>query len=267
MSVLTLGVALAVSGLFVLLAWKAHEGIAAMRSNLAIEAFFDPGLSSNDAQNIANTNIKTLAGVSRVEFISKEQALNDYASSSGENVERVLGMNPLPASVKVYLSRPDVGSAASIESALRAIEGVQDVRTNTSLLAAMTERAGALDRVALIVGSLMILSALFFALIAGRHNVELRKNTTHTFALLGASTWSTKAPVLIATSLGGVFGGIIATLLLLVVHSQLLAINAGFSISIAKKEIIIGTFCLAALGLLIATAGALGSNRNPSRTI
>src|SRR5947209_6934339 len=106
MNVLALAVALGVSGLFGILAWKAHTAMRSLRENLSVEAFFDPGISSEDANAIVNNSIKSLPSIKSFDLITREQALTDYEKSSGENVESVLGMNPLPASVQLRLTEP-----------------------------------------------------------------------------------------------------------------------------------------------------------------
>ncbi|MFI5201981.1 MAG: cell division protein FtsX [Candidatus Kapaibacterium sp.] len=254
MSVLTLGVALGIGGLFALLAWKAHTAMTAMRSNLAIEAFFDPSVSSEDASAIAKEKIDPLAGIAKVTFISKEQALTDYSNMSGENVESVLGMNPLPASVKLYLADPTAQSAEALEATLRAVPEVQDVRGNFPLLRAMESRSHALNRIAILAGSLLLLSAFFYALLAGQHSFEISNETLHTFRLLGATRVAAAAPIIITSTLAGIAAGLMGSGLLLLVHAQILTIASDvFPFSLAHREI------LFAIGSLVVVGGAVGA--------
>src|SRR5947209_14916313 len=106
MSVISIAIALGVSGLVGLISWKVHSSLRKLQRNLAIEAFFDPAISSVQAISIAHREITGIPGIASYTFISKEQALEDYKTSSGEDVESVLGVNPLPASIKVYLVDP-----------------------------------------------------------------------------------------------------------------------------------------------------------------
>jgi len=261
MSVVTLGVALGVSGLFALLAWKAHDSMTAMRANLSIEAFFSPNTSSDEASIIAKRDAATMGGISRTIFISKEQALDDYTKASGENVEQVLGMNPLPASVKVFLTNPNVGSAESVEAGLRSISGIEEVRSNIPLLQTMESRSLALDRIALIIGSLMIVSAFFYALMAGRHSFDARRETLHTLDLLGATQFASVAPIVISSALGGIAGGILGTTLILVIHQQFLGTMASeFALSLHRNEYLLAFGTLVCGGLVIGVFGTLASS-------
>jgi len=260
MSVLTLGVALGVSGLFALLAWNAHSAMMELRGNLAIEAFFDPSLSTSDASAIAEQKIEPISGIARVTFISKEQALTDYSKMSGENVESVLGMNPLPASVKLYLADPTAASAESLEGALRAVPGVEEVRGDFPLLRAMESRSRALDRIAILAGSLLLLSAFFYALLAGRHSFEISRETLHTFRLLGATRVAAAAPIIITSTLAGIAAGLAGSVLLLLVHAQILTLMSDvFSFPLAHREIFFAFGALVVVGGAVAACGAIAS--------
>lgn len=265
MQALTLGVALGVSGLFVLLAWKAHAAMSSLRANLAIEAFFDPGVSSHDASSLAEENIKSLPGIARFVFISKEQALEDYAKMSGENPEQVLGMNPLPASVKVFLTDPTAHHAAQMESSLRKVPNIQDVKSNAPLIGMMESRSLALDRIAMILCSLLILSAFFYSIMASRHGVEIRKETIHTLSRMGATGWMIAGPMLLYSLFAGMCGGAIGMGILLLIHSQILmAMSDVFAFSLTLHECILACCAFMLSGLLISSFAALLNWREPA---
>jgi cell division transport system permease protein len=258
MQALTLGVALGVSALFALLALKAHDAMASLRTNLAIEAFFDPDVPSSNASAISNESIISIPGIIRTFFISKEQALEDYAKMSGENIQSVLGVNPLPASVKIYLADPTARSAARIEALLRQVPSIQDVKSDAPLIAIMESRSYALDRIAIILCSLLILSAFFYSLMASRHGVETRKETIHTLSRMGATRWMVMAPMMLYSVLAGIFGGVIGMGILLLIHTQILmAMSDIFVLSLSTRESIIACAILMLSGCAISALASL----------
>jgi len=260
MGVIALGVALGTSGLFSILALKAHSAMTSLRANLAMEAFFDPSIPSDDAANVADRSVKAITGITRYEFISKEQALRDYAKMSGEDVESVLGTNPLPASAKVYLSDPAASSYSAVEKLLRSIPEIREVRGDLPLLSSMETRSHALDTLAIIFGSLMLASAFFYSLLTSRHGFDTRKDTLHTLDLLGASRSAAVAPIVISSALAGAFGGIVGTLMLYVIHAQILtAMGNAIPISISRDEFLIALGVLTCSGFFIGMFGALCS--------
>ncbi len=258
MAVITLGVALGVSGLIARLAWNAHTAMAELRANLTIEAFFDPSIPSDEARSVTEAKIEALSGISHTLFISKEQALEDYTHASGENVESVLGMNPLPASVKVYLSDPSARSATALETSLRAIDGIQDVRGNFPLLHTMEVRSKALDVIAALLSSLLLLSAFFYALLAGRHSVHISGPTRRTFQLLGASKRKATMPLVLAATGAGLLAGLLAFGIdWLVKHQARAFLDASLASSLDMHHSILWILLLVCAGIMIGLLGTL----------
>ena len=227
MSVLTVAVALGVAGLFLLLSWKAHSEMRTLRANLSVQAFFDPTLSSEEASAISEREVKSLAGLASIKFISKEQALDDYATSSGENVENILGVNPLPASVSVYLQEPSAATAKTIMEKLRAIEGITEVQSDLPLLSTMEQRAHALDWVALMLGALLVISAIFYTVTSGRLTIASRADTLHAMKLMGATRGLLIGPFVIESALAGLFGGLLAAGLVLLIQQEAFSVIGG----------------------------------------
>ena len=227
MSVLTVAVALGVAGLFLLLSWKAHSEMRTLRANLSVQAFFDPALSSEEASAISERDVKSLAGLASLKFISKEQALEDYAKSSGENVESILGVNPLPASVSVYLQEPSAATAKIMMEKLRAVGGITEVQSDLSLLSTMEQRAHALDTIALILGALLIISAVFYTVTSGRLTIASRADTLHAMKLMGATRGLLIGPFVIESALAGLFGGLLAAGLVLLIQQEAFSVIGG----------------------------------------
>ena len=270
MSVLTFAIALGVAGLFLLLAWKAHSEMKRLAANLSIEAYFDPALSSDAAALVAERDVKRLEGVNSAVFVSKEQALEDYAKSSGENVENVLGMNPLPASVTVSLREPSVAATKSIIEKLRAIAGITEVQSDLGLLRAMEARARALDTVAWMLGGLLSLSALFFAFMSGKLTVASRGETLHTMTLMGATRRLLIGPFVIEYAIAGLLGGLLAVGLILLVQQEAFAImGAGMDLHFTRETYTLLISGGAIAGMLLGSSGSLAAalNRDLGRLV
>src|SRR5437016_5702228 len=122
MTAIVIAVTLALTGILAMLAAKANDTLEDFRANLVTEAFFDPSLSSENAQNITNEKIKMIDAISSAVFISKEDALADYEKNSHEDVENILGYNPLPASVRMTFANLTSAKAEKIKKNLLSIE-------------------------------------------------------------------------------------------------------------------------------------------------
>jgi cell division transport system permease protein len=256
MSVLTLAVALGVSGLIGLIAWKAHQSLHELQHNLAIEAFFDPSIPSDEATSRANSEVPKISGISSFTVISKEEALETYRRSSGENVESVLGLNPLPASIKVYLIDPSSASASRVELALKSISGIEAVRSDEELLRRTESRAHALNKIAIIVGALLLISAMLFVGNSARLLMGMREKNIKSLALMGATRWQINGPFVLEGALSGIFGGLVATGIVLLISKQEFFAFGG-AIAIPSNEIITILCILTITGFLIAVFSTL----------
>jgi len=257
MNVLTLAVALGVSGLFAMLAWKAHTAMHSLRANLAIEVFFESSISSDAASRFVEDSIKPLPSIASLTFTTREQAIKDYAKTSGEDVQAVLGMNPLPASVRILISNPTTQRVREVSNRLRDMNGVAEVRSDLALVELMEQRSHALDRLALVAGSLLMLSALFFAMLSARFILQVRQKTIHTLSMLGATKATIFGPLLLEAALGGLIGGVLAVALLIALRHYALPALGG-TMGAPSSD---GDYHFILMGLVFAgiTFGMLGS--------
>jgi cell division transport system permease protein len=266
MSILTLAVALGVSGLIGLIAWKAHQSLLELQHNLAIEAFFDPSIPSDIATSTANAEVPKIGGISSFTVLTKEQALEEYRRSSGEDIQNVLGMNPLPASIRVYLSDPSSASASRIGSALKSINGIASVRSDEALLRTTESRTHALDKIAIIVGALLLVSAVLFVGNSARLLMGMREKNIRSLGLMGASHWQINGPFVFEGALSGILGGIVATGIILAISK--LAFSAfGEAIRIRSSELLSILVLLSIAGFLIAIFSTLLVSVTRRRTL
>jgi cell division protein FtsX len=143
---------------------------------------------------------------------------------------------------------------------LKSISEVREVRGDLPLLSSMETRSHALDTLAIIFGSLMLASAFFYSLLTSRHGFDTRRETLHTLDLLGASRFSSVAPIIISSALAGAFGGVVGTALLYLIHAKILtAMSNAIPLSISGDEFLLALAVLTCLGFFIGTIGALCS--------
>ena len=74
-----------------------------IKSEFAIETFFNQNISLEDALNLYN-NILLIDGIEQGEFIDKEKASRIFKKYFNENIEEMLGENPLPMGANYVLS-------------------------------------------------------------------------------------------------------------------------------------------------------------------
>ncbi|MDP4201024.1 MAG: permease-like cell division protein FtsX [Bacteroidota bacterium] len=265
MSCITLAVALSVTGLFAGAAWKARIALRTARETLPIEAFFDPNVSNDDAQATIDRAIKPLPGLRSVTFTSREAALADYSSSTGEDVERILGLNPLPASATIRLTNATSAGAEHIIEQLRATSGIAEVRADIDLLRVLEDRSRSVARFALVVGGLLLASSIFFLVTAARLTMIARADTVRVMRQLGARHWKIVLPVAFEGSLAGLFAGVIAGGLLFVFMKNSAGISGVFIAAPQSNHYALLLGAISGIGLLLgmipATAIGFAASR------
>jgi cell division transport system permease protein len=251
MSCVTLAVALAVTALFSGAAWKARTALRTARETLPIEAFFAANVSNEDASAVVDQQIKPLPSIRSVTFTSREEALSDYTRNSGEDVERILGLNPLPASATVRIADASSDAAGHIIERLRAIGGIADVRADLGLLRVLESRSHALDRLALIFGGLLLASSIFFLVTAARLTMLARRNTVHVMKQLGARRWQIVLPVALEGGLAGCFAGLLAWGLLLLLAKSASGITGTFMAAPQPEHYALLLAAMCGIGVLL----------------
>ena len=158
------------------------------------------------------------AGVGRVEFISKEEAIKAEREAGRGDYYDLLGSNPLPDLLRVTPERPEdivqvrdalapmspSGQRTVIDSS---IDEVQDRKENTDKILSATRvvklTMGLLAALLALASLLLVANTIRLSMYARRREVEVMK-------LVGATDWFIRWPFVIEGVLVGALGGIIA---------------------------------------------------------
>lgn len=258
MTAIVIAVSLAICGIFAMLTKRANDSLEEFRSKLIIEAFFDPSIASEDAALTADQKIKPLSGITSFKGISKEDALAEYVKSSGEDVENILGYNPLPASVRLTFHDLTSGKAKTIRSELITLKGMKDVLYDEKSLIALEQRSQTLYLLALALGGALLLVSLTIVTSTIRIALEARRDTIHVMRLLGAGRMTIILPYIFEGGFAGFIGGIFAGGLILLFYFFVIpAVAPELATNISESQ---DYFILFGLGALLgATIGMFGS--------
>ena len=131
LSISTMAIALTLMGVFLILTVNVQQIIQLFRERMTVEIFFDPGMDSVGRERL-ETGLKSTDGVSTVNYVSSDDALEIFKKELGEDPFEILGENPLPPSYQVAFD-PSERSSQSIKRAVesfKGIPGVEDVVFN-----------------------------------------------------------------------------------------------------------------------------------------
>ncbi len=208
-SILTIAVSLFIFSLFLLMFQSLDHIVDKSREGLTLSIFIDDDM---DAKAVASlrTELQNLDGVEKVDFRSKDEALEKFRGALGERADllSVLEGNPLPASLEVSLR--DAARAQSLFKSLAEEfsrrPNVEQIIYNNSLAAQISSVMAVLRWLGLFGILLMILMTSFVICNTIRLALYARGDELEVMRLVGATRNFIRTPCLIEGLIQGLMG-------------------------------------------------------------
>lgn len=220
-STLIMSVALLMLALFTLVTLNMQSMAAAFRSEIEIRAFLEPTATLEAIQELRQRLLEH-PGVQSVAYISKEDALAEFRRQLGEesSLVDVLEENPMPASLRIQLQETHRNSQQLqlLAAWLREIEAIEEVRYGDQWVSRLEEYIRIFMIVDLLIGAIVLLSALFVISNTVRLTVMARSRTIEIMRLVGATNWFIRMPFLVEGAVQGAVAGGVAMLVLWLAH-------------------------------------------------
>ena len=249
LGVVTIAFSLFAFGLFGLVAINIRKALEQVEERVEVRAFLD---DSADIESVAAAmkDIGEFPEVARVEYVSKEQALERARKEMGEFAD-VFEAGVLPASIEVYLrsGMRDPTTVKSIADRIRTYHFVDDVRYGEEWV----EKLYRLRNIATVAGlALGIAFAAVAIIIIGatiRMTVLARAKEISIMRLVGATDMFIRLPFLIDGLVKGVMGGLLALVFVWVANR---VVNEYFiqTIFFSREMIFLGVVGDAFMGVL-----------------
>lgn len=209
-SVGTVAVSLLILGFFSLLVINANTFTQDLESGLEIRVFLKDGQSRDSTKKI-KAEIDRLSGISLVEFVPKEQALEEMKKSFGNRREVLEGLqndNPLPDGFRVKAAQAD--QIPVLAGKLSAIGGVDQVVYGYGLV----ERLVTATKWVRLAGAgilvFLCIAAIFLISTTTRMSVFARRKEIGIMILLGATNWFVRFPYILEGMILGFVGAVLA---------------------------------------------------------
>jgi len=258
MTGLTIAVTLLLLGLFTAVYHHLQTVAERVHAELGMVVFLsdDCAPSQRDALTVW---LRRRPEVGRIETTSKAEAAAAFATRHPESARllSLLEENPLPASLEVHLD-PTVTTAtmASLVDEVKGFAGVDSVRYGEQWLASLLGLTRWLRGSGAAVGGLLAIAALFIVSNQVAMSIYARREEIDIMRLIGATNRFIRAPFYLEGAVTGLFGGVIAALLLAAAHAligPLLATQGGTLLAGSLDLVSMGTGQMA----VFAGAGAL----------
>jgi len=197
--------------------------ISQLTDRINISVYLRDEVASNDEKRVGFMDqLQKLNNVKKVEYVSKEQALEQFREDSSDSPKLLTALsqtdNPLPASFKIWPKNPnnmDPIKAFLEEPKVRAMQSEETSYSN--------DRKAAIDRitqatefirqagvVGIIIFTIVSIMIIFNTI---RMAIFNRRDELQIMRLLGASTWYIRGPFVVETVIYGVLSAVISVLI------------------------------------------------------
>lgn len=198
-------------GSIVLFVLSARQLSREMKENINVSMLLDDSLDEQQIKGF-KTDIESRHYVKQVDYISKEEALEEECKAMGTNPEEFLDYNPFTASfeVKLVSDFANTDSLKAFSEELVKTGKVVEVIYPTEFLDSVNKNIRKISIVLLIIAGLF--TYISFTLIKNTVQLSIfsKRFTINTMKLVGASWWFIRKPFLKRALLLGVVAAIIA---------------------------------------------------------
>lgn len=224
MTVSVIGLALALPLAFYLLLGNVQAMGDALGQRQAVSVFLQPGMAPSAVQLVA-TEVRERDDVAAVAVKTPQQGMDELATMQGfSGAVHALDDNPLPYVLDVQPKDAlDAGRVQRLVEALRALHGVDMVQDSGSWRKRLDAMLGLGDRIVLVLASLLSVAALLVVGNTVRVDIASRVEEIGVLMLVGASRPFVRRPYLYAGIWYGLLGGVLASVLAVLIEWSLVA--------------------------------------------
>ncbi|WP_242847904.1 permease-like cell division protein FtsX [Inediibacterium massiliense] len=154
--------------------------------------------------------IKNIEGVERVDFLSKEEALDNMKKKWGENGYLLEGLekNPLPNSYIIKLK--DINDAENVVTKVQGLEGLEEIKYHKDIIEKLLKITDFIRTIGIFIIGALILISMFVVANTIKLTVMARNKEINIMKYVGATNWFIRWPFLIEGMMIGLFGSLIA---------------------------------------------------------
>ncbi len=264
-AILTMGVALAAVGVFLLVVLNLQNLTKDWRDDIQVVAYMDKVPSATELDEVLQ-KVKAFPEVETAIFVSKTDALQRFTKRLGEDSDLLTGLRAdvLPASLELqlkgeYQTRNAVQQVADrLKSELK----LEDLQYGKDWLEQFESFTTLLELVGVVLGGFLVFAAVFIVSNTIKLTLYARRDELEIMTLVGATLRFIKTPFIIEGLLQGILGGVLAVVILYGLHhfvlkdglQVLLLTPAGFTIEFLPREM---QLAIAAAGAFLGVLGSL----------
>lgn len=269
-SIITIFLSLFVIGVFLVGAAVIENVVSSVESEVTITAYLSDDVSDSQVSSLTS-EIKAIDGVSGVSYVSKDQALENFRamSSNPDIVDQLDGANPLPASLTIELSDPQMVESVADQIVAnstfkKACDEPSKPADSLKYGQKTVERLFQLTSYVRYIGLALIVLLIFIAMVFINNTIRLailaRRKEIAIMRLVGASNGFIRGPFLMEGAMHAIIGSLLAIGSIELIHRVALP-KVQSALTFLPMDVAGQTYVLIYVGLLVAglVIGLIGS--------
>ncbi len=208
---------LACFGAFLLLYFNLKDLVSSLQDEVQVVLYLQDDVSPVHILNLQE-KLKKEPEVSHVQFMSKQEALQDFKKQfpSESDLLEGLGKNPLPASLTVTIAEPFRSPEAVQRWADRQkiVVGIEQVQYSRDWVETLETFIGFLELAAVAVGGLLAVASITIIANTIKLTLYARREEIEILGLIGATNAFIKIPYLLEGAILGAIGGGLSVVIL-----------------------------------------------------
>ena len=209
--IITIFINFSILGSLFVIGFNTNSLIDFFRSKYTFEIFLENDTKSSSYESFI-MELSTDEIISNIKLIDKEESAKIFEEEFGENVVEMLGYNPLPVSIKVFLSEKDFEfeKVDALISSIESIDFVDEIEYRGKYINQVEDRIN----LAIFIFLIFVIAIIFLSIQIISNTVKLsmsnRKDFIDILKYNGASRFFVKVPFYIESLLHSIFGGLLA---------------------------------------------------------
>ena len=171
-----------------------------------------------EASEALSKKLSANEAVREVHFIGKDAAAEEFKEYLGDDFVEFLEQNPLPDSYELRLNAgaSDKETISALEKEVSQWEGVAEVVYQRGVLEQIGQNINKFNMILLLFGGTLLIIALILLNNTIRVTIFSKRYIINTMKLVGATKWFIMRPFLSRSILQGIYAGLIAWAMLIV---------------------------------------------------
>jgi len=266
LAVLIVTVALFVFGTFIMVAMNLKNVSLLLNDKLDVMVYMKSD-AKVDLLDQVKRQLQATEGVSKIEFISKEEAWDKFSTNySGLELNGIVEENPLPDAFRV--SMEDIDYIEVLISKMEKYQGIDEIRYGKDNAEKMKQLIFLINVIGLVLVVILFFATLLIVVNTIRLTILVRQEEIDIMSLVGATRAFISLPFVIEGLLIGLMGGVLSVLFMVMTYSAVV-LNIKerlvfIPLALTESDLITVYFIVIFFGLIL---GGIGSSLSVNKAI